>query len=346
MTIRQDLADLVAATASKNVRRHPGLVVGAIDESRSEKAVAAVGHIRIPAGPAPTETTTWEIGSITKVFTGLLLAIAVSRGELTLETPVRELLPAGTAVPSRNGVEITLEHLTTHRSGLPRSPVGIPAELRAVVFERCNPYADVTDEWLLEFLNRTELRRTPGTGRIAYSNVGVGLLGLVLTRSAGAANYAELVRTRICEPLGLSQTTVLADANIDQLATGYTTRGRRVEHWTLTGLAGAGALLSSATDMLSFLSAQLQPESSDLAEAIKFSQVERYGGKRYGIGLGWIRVPGRSGMMLWHNGGTGGFRSFTGILPERGVGVVLLANNRRGCDRAAVKLLGRLAERG
>jgi serine-type D-Ala-D-Ala carboxypeptidase/endopeptidase len=345
MATGEDLEGLVAAKAAKNARRHPGLVVGAVDTGRSEKAVSAVGHIRIPAGPAPTDKTTWEIGSITKVFTGLLLAISVGRAEVALGTPVRELLPAGTRVPTRDDVEITLEHLTTHRSGLPRSPVGIPTALRTVLFERGNPYADITDERLLEFLDRTELRRTPGTGRIAYSNVGVGLLGLALTRSAGAANYAELVLTRICEPLGLVHTTVLADADIDQLATGYTARGRRVQHWTLIGLAGAGALLSSATDMLTFLAAQLQPQSSDVAEAIKLSQVERYGGKRFGIGLGWIRVPGRSGMMLWHNGGTGGFRSFAGILPERGVGVVMLANNRRGCDRAAVKLLSQLARR-
>jgi D-alanyl-D-alanine-carboxypeptidase/D-alanyl-D-alanine-endopeptidase len=189
------------------------------------------------------------------------------------------------------------------------------------------------------------LRRTPGTGRIAYSNVGGGLLGLALVYRAGASSYAELVRQRICEPLAMAQTTVLEEADVDQLATGYTARRRLVEHWTLTGLAGAGALVSSATDMLRFLTAQLKPESSELGEAVKLGQTERYGGRRFGIGLGWIRMPGRSGMALWHNGGTGGFRSFAGIVPERGVGVVMLANNRRSCDRAAVRLLSELSGR-
>jgi serine-type D-Ala-D-Ala carboxypeptidase/endopeptidase len=339
MPTGQELQSAVAAIAAKNARRHPGLVVGAVDATRSQKAVSGVGHTRLPGGPAPTEKTVWEIGSITKVFTGLLLAIAVVRGEVALDTRVRELLPPGTTVPSRDGVEITLEHLTTHRSGLPRSPIGSMRALRTVLFGRGNPYADITDEWLLEFLAQTELRRTPGTGRISYSNVGVGLLGLALVRSADAASYAQLVRSRICEPLGLSQTTALEGADVDQLALGYTTRGRPVGHWSLTGLAGAGALLSSATDMLVFLNAQLRPESSELGEAIKLSQTERYGGKRFAVGLGWIRTPGKTGMTLWHNGGTGGFRSFAGIVPERGVGVVMLTNNRRGPDRAAMKLL-------
>jgi CubicO group peptidase (beta-lactamase class C family) len=97
--------------------------------------------------------------------------------------------------------------------------------------------------------------------------------------------------------------------------------------------------------MLRFLTAQLRPESSELGEAITFGQTERYGGRRFGIGLGWIRMPARSGMTLWHNGGTGGFRSFAGIVPERGVGVVMLANSRRSCDRAAVRLLSELSGR-
>jgi len=341
----EDLDRLVAGAAEKNARRHPGLVVGAVDAHRTRQAVAGMGHIRLPAGPAPTDTTLSEIGSITKVFTGLLLAIAVVRREVTLDTPVRELLPTGTTVPSRDGMEITLEHLTTHRSGLPRSPVGFRTEVQTVLLGRGNPYSEITDERLLEFVARTELRRTPGTGRIAYSNVGGGLLGLALVYRAGVSSFVELVRQRICEPLAMARTTVLEEAGVDQLATGYTARGQPVEHWTLTGLAGAGALISSAMDMLRFLTAQLKPESSALGEAIKLGQTERYGGRRFGIGLGWIRMPGRSGMTLWHNGGTGGFRSFAGIVPERSFGVVMLANNRRSCDRAAVRLLSELSGR-
>jgi len=342
----EELQRVVSAAAAKNAKRHPGVVVGAVDTIRLQHAVAGMGHTRLPDGPAPTDQTMWEIGSITKVFTGLLLAIAIVRNEVTLQTPVRELLPSGTTVPTRDGVEITLEHLTTHRSGLPRSPIRFRTEFRTVLLGRGNPYADISDERLLELLARTELRRTPGTGRIAYSNVGGGLLGLALTHRAGAASYGELVHERICRPLGLARTTVLTQADVDQLAIGYTTRRRPVEHWTLSGLAGAGALLSTATDMLAFLTAQLKPESSELGQAVKLSQMERYGGKRFGIALGWIRYPSRSGLTLWHNGGTGGFRSFAGIAVERGIGVVMLTNNRRSCDRAAMRLLSRLSARG
>ena len=89
----ENLDRLVAAAAEKNGRRHPGLVVGAVDAIRTRQAVTGVGHIRLPDGPAPNGTTLWDIGSITKVFTGLLLASAVVRREVTLDTPVRELLP-------------------------------------------------------------------------------------------------------------------------------------------------------------------------------------------------------------------------------------------------------------
>jgi Beta-lactamase len=122
--------------------------------------------------------------------------------------------------------------------------------------------SEITDERLMEFVARTELRRTPGTGRIAYSNVGGGLLGLALVYRAGASSYGVLVRQRICEPLAMAQTTVLEEADVDQLAA--------------------------------------------LGDAIRLGQTERYGGRRFGIGLGWIRMPGRSGMTMWHNGGTGG----------------------------------------
>src|SRR5829696_1771137 len=183
----EDLDRLVAGAAEKNARRHPGLVVGAVDAHRTRQAVAGMGHIRLPAGPAPTDTTLSEIGSITKVFTGLLLAIAVVRREVTLDTPVRELLPTGTTAPSRDGMEITLEHLTTHRSGLPRTPVGFRTEVQTVLLGRGNPYSEITDERLLEFVARTELRGS--------SESWVG-------EPSGGQDHSESVVCRVAEAAG------------------------------------------------------------------------------------------------------------------------------------------------
>ena len=132
------------------------------------------------------------------------------------------------------------------------------AEARTVLIDRANPYRDLTPDRVLDAVAHSRLRRTPGTGRIAYSNLGVGLLGLALVNAARAGSYAELVRSRICVPLGMTDTDVLANIDPDRLAVGYQ-RGRPIDHWSLTGLAGAGALLSTGNDMLKFLAAQLQP---------------------------------------------------------------------------------------
>jgi len=189
------LDELVAVAASIEARRHPGRVMGALQGPTGQRAVLGVGHEWLPDGPVPTSDTLFEIESITRVFTGLLLAIAVVRNEVTLDTPVNALLPGRDAVPSRDGVQITLEHLATHRSGLPPSPVGLLTEGRAVLVQGTNPYQEWTPEGVLEALAATRLRRAPGSGRIVYSNLGAGLLGLALVAAAGAGSYGELVRS-------------------------------------------------------------------------------------------------------------------------------------------------------
>jgi CubicO group peptidase (beta-lactamase class C family) len=338
------MEELVALAARAEAPRHPGLVLGAVNRRTGQRTAVGAGHTRLPDGPAPTADTLFEIGSITKVFTGLLLAIAVLRGELSLDAPVRELLPTDATVPDRDGVPISVLHLITHRSGLPRSPLGRVAEARAVLIDRANPYRDLTSDRVLDVVAHTQLRRTPGTGRIAYSNLGVGLLGLALVNAAGADSYAELVRSRICIPLGMTDTDVLEDIDPGRLAVGYQ-RGRPIDHWSLTGLAGAGALLSSGNDMLKFLAAQLQPDSTPLAEAVTLSHQERHHTRGFGIGLGWIVTGSTHNPILWHNGGTGGFAAFAGFDPRRGTGTVVLANSRRGPEPAGLRLLKQLDRR-
>ncbi len=150
--------------------------------------------------------TIYEIGSISKLFTSLLLAQEVVRGEMLLDDPIAMYLPAGVTVPSHNGIEIKLVDLATHTSGLPRIPTNIaPAD-------QSNPYADYTPELLYEYLSTYELPRDPGE-RWEYSNVGVGLLGHILELHAGVP-YEELLRTRILDPLGMDSTGItLAESN-------------------------------------------------------------------------------------------------------------------------------------
>jgi CubicO group peptidase (beta-lactamase class C family) len=336
------MQELVERAVERDGRRHVGLVVGAV-RADGERMIVGAGRTRLPDGPTPAADTLFEIGSITKVYTALLLAEAVVRGELTLDTPLREVLPEA-RVPSRDGVEITLEHLATHTSGLPRLPVPFASVLRWQLLDRdSDPYAPIDRAALLDALDRTRLRRTPGTGRMAYSNVGVGLLGHALVAAAGSADYDSLVRERICVPLGMPDTMVVPDpARAVRVADGHRRGGRRTGHWALLGLPGAGALRSTAADQLTFLRAQLRPDDTPLGPAIALTHAERRA-RRLGMGLGWIRLGSPDQVLLWHNGGTGGFRSFAGAVPSQGAAAIVLANDVRSCDRIGVDLLRRLA---
>jgi CubicO group peptidase (beta-lactamase class C family) len=275
------------------------------------------------AGPgrAPLdEHTIFEIGSISKTFTGLLLAEAVTREEVRLDEPVAQLLPKGTKVPSRDGREITLLELSTHRSGLPRLPGNFSPANRA------DPYADYDATKLLDFLAAYQLPRAPGDSA-EYSNLAVGLLGFALTLNAGAPSWGALVENRITGPLGMRETFVDAPAELRaRVSAGHDAHMDSVPAWHLDALAGAGALRSTASDMLTYLAAELDTSRGPLAKAIVLSQEPRAAFGPDSIALAWIvhRVGDRR--IWWHNGATGGFRSFVAFDPTRGVAVVVLSN--------------------
>jgi serine-type D-Ala-D-Ala carboxypeptidase/endopeptidase len=341
---RGALDEAVERIAARHGKQHVGLVVGAVT-SAGARFVAPVGRVRAPDGPAPRADTLFEIGSVTKVFTALLLAEAVTRGELSLDTPLGDLLPE-VDVPTRDGAAITVEHLATHTAGLPKNPMPLPAAVWAQWKARDgDPWEAIDRAALLTALGKSRLRRTPGTGRIAYSNLGAGVLGHALVAAAADRDFGELVRSRICDPLGMADTVLLPDREqAAREAVGHRRRRRTTGHWEVAGLPGAGALRSTATDMLTFLHAQLRPDDTPLGPAIALTHPERRPGKRLGIGLGWLRVPMRGGhILLWHNGGTGGFRAFAGFVPAAGVGVVALANNQRSVDRVGLDLLTALS---
>lgn len=316
-------------------RRRPGVVGGMT--SGADRLVVGAGRVRSPAGPVPTDTTLFEIGSVTKVVTALLLADACVRGEVSLHTPLQEVLPE-VAVPSRDGA-ISLLHLATHTAGLPRLPMPWREVVRLELTRHPDPYSTLREEHVLSALEGTRLRRAPGEGRMRYSNFGAGLLGLALVRAARAASYAELVQARVCGPLGMTDTVV--DRTSDQRARsarGHRGRAgrRQVADWTFPGIPGAGALWSTAADLLRFLDVQLSPDDHPLGEAVRMMQRD-HGVTR--MTLGWmVHGPPGGRRLLWHNGGTGGFRSFVGFSPEARTGVVVLANGSRSVDRTGLTL--------
>lgn len=265
--------------------------------------------------------TIFEIGSVTKVFTSPLLADMVQRGEAALTAPVAKYLPSGVKTPQRNGRQITLEDLATHTSGLPRLPSNLHPK------DSANPYVDYSVEQLYEFMSGYQLTRDIGS-QYEYSNLGGGLLGHVLARQAGI-DYEKLVRSRICEPLGMRSTGItLSDEMKTRFAVGHDATMQRVAYWDLPTLAGAGALRSTVNDMLTFVGANLGYVKSPLAPAMAaMLAVHRpTGTPGLEIGLGCHILTHDGHEIVWHNGGTRGFRSFIGFERKTGAGVVVLSN--------------------
>ena len=296
-----------------------GIVVGVIDaHGRRFVSYGALekGDPR-PLGPG----TIFEIGSMSKVFTSLLLADMVARGEVSLNDPAATYLPAGVTVPRRGDRQITLADLATHTSGLPRLPNNMSPK------DPHNPYADYSVEQLYAFLGSYALPRDIGA-RYEYSNLGGGLLGHVLARRA-AEDYGTLVHRRIAGPLHMDDTTIaLSSAQLVRLAKGHTATLQPAANWDLPTLAGAGGLRSDAKDILNFLAAELGYVDTPLNRAMKAQLAVRRptGMPGLDIALGWHILAGKTGEVVWHNGGTGGYRSFMGFDPKTRVGVVVLTN--------------------
>lgn len=296
-----------------------GIVVGIIEPDGTRRFVAY--GTASDSGAAVDEHTIFEIGSISKTFTSLLLAEAVVRGELELDQPVASLLPDSVEMPAYDGQAITLEHLATHRSGLPRVPANLfPAALT-------DPYAGYDAERLFTFLGGYTLPRAPGADA-EYSNLAVGLLGWVLTRHADAPSWATLVEQRITQPLGMDETYVdVPTALHDRVAQGHNARGAPVPAWHFDALAGAGAQRSTASDMLTYLAAQLDPPDDTLGTAIRLTQEPRADfSSSARAGLGWIIRESDDGVTYLHDGGTGGFSSLAAFAPETGTAAVVLSN--------------------
>ena len=292
-----------------------GLVIGVFKDGQSR--IISYGETVKGSGIAPDGNTLYEIGSVSKVFTGALLALLIQSGNVNAGDPLKKYLPPSVVAPMAEKNPITLEHLATHTSGLPRMPDNFkPAN-------PLNPYADYTVEQMFGFLKGHNLRRAPG--QYEYSNYAMGLLGCVLAIHMDTT-YEQLLRHRICEPLGMKDTGIaLTRQQQKRLSPPYNAALKPTENWDIPALAGAGAIHSSAKDMIKFIRANLKKDHEPLSQAFRLAQVKRHSMEDgLSMGLGWHLA--RDGSTLWHNGGTGGYHSWLAISPERRVGVVVLAN--------------------
>ena len=283
-------------------------------------------------GKPVNEHSIYEIGSVSKVFTGILLAEMALEDRVNIDSTAQKYLPDEIRMPTMNGRQITLGELSDHSSALPRMPDNFtPAD-------PMNPYADYTVEHLYAFLNDCDLSRDIGS-EYEYSNLGQGLLGHILARVADT-DYETLMQLKIATPLGMHETAVeLSSRMRKHLAYGHA-RGVEVSNWDIPTLAGAGGIRSSVHDMLRFVAANLGVIESQLYPAMVLSHEVRHDMNGSGVGLGWQIATTDNGPALAHGGRTGGYTAFIGLLKSTGTGVVVLTNGDADIDDIGLYLLG------
>ena len=273
-----------------------------------------------PLGNTPPEKIVFEIGSITKVFTGLLLAQAVVEKKVTLETTISSVLDPKLKFADPRIAAITLKQLSTHTSGLPR----LPDNLDAGAVED-DPYAHYDEKLLLAYLTSAKLEGE-GPYSCSYSNLGVGLLGHLLGK-VDETSWEKAMLEKICLPLGLNDTSVHPGPMLP-LATPHAGE-KGVKPWHLDALAGAGALRSTAADLLKFGEAMLHPEQTPLKDAWAIALQAQADAPAMGgqIGLGVFLGMREGERFLSHDGGTGGYSSSLQVIPAKGIVRVALINN-------------------
>ena len=302
----------------------PGVVVGFLDPDGRRRIITygTSGTSRPLDG-----NTVFEIGSITKTFTGTILADMALAGELGLDDPLSRHMPGGRA-PSRDGREITLLDLATHTSGLPRGPDNM-----GPIRDPLNPAADYTADMMHAFLAGHALRWRPGA-EYEYSNLGFMTLSDVVTRRAGAAAWEDVVIARVLAPLGMRDTReTMTDAMRSRLAAGHDEGGYPSPLATFAPtLGGGGQLKSTANDMLIYLAANLDaarnPRRTRLSAALEAAQRDRRGADTGRVGLAWQRITLRNGdTLVFKGGGTAGWRSLAAFIPARGTAIIVLVNS-------------------
>jgi D-alanyl-D-alanine-carboxypeptidase/D-alanyl-D-alanine-endopeptidase len=314
----EDLAELLKAAV--DVGRHStGLVAIVLDGDK--RIDAAYGRSDSTDNRALDADTVFEIGSITKAFTALLLADMIARGEVAASDPVAKYLPGDVRVPYYEETPITLKDLATYTSGLPRMPANFTPKNLA------NPYVDYSVAQLYDFVSNHKLGFRPGT-HYEYANLGFGLLGHALALRAGMS-YEDLVVSRICAPLGMESTRITLSPSMQaRLARGHDATLEPVPNWDIPTLAGAGALRSTANDLLKFLEMCLGNRPSPLAPAMAMTLGERFptGRKRIDVALGWFVSTSYRDEIIWKDGGTGGYASFIGYSTKSRRAGILLSN--------------------
>lgn len=310
-----------------------GLSIGILQNGQTH--FYGYGETENGNGKIPNENTIFEIGSISKTFTASAIALWATSKGISLNTPINDLLPATIPVLTKDNQKIELLHLLNHTSGLPRLSDDLDKG-----WDPNNPYAHYDSTKMFNYLKTYKLSRKPGT-LLEYSNLGMGLAGVILERQTGMS-YEQFIKQNLAQPLGMTRTKITLTAEeLQNTAKPHDDQGKVVAYWDFKAYAGAGALRSTAKDMLLYAKKHLDAPTDAIGTAFQQLHQITYNGKGtdgsdYKIGLGWFELTVDSQKLYVHDGGTGGFLSFILICPAKNIAMIYLNNNNNETESSTV----------
>lgn len=298
-----------------------GLTVGFV--TPAGRVIYGFGHSSEASRSAPPDgRTLYEIGSITKTFTGELLSQAIMEGRLRVTDPIRLYLPQGILAKDSPLYWVSFLDLATHTSGLPEAPDNLPSK------DPHNPLAGYSTALLLDYL-KTAKPMAPVGQNFYYSNTGAGLTGYLLSR-LWDADYESLVKKRLCAPLFMADTTIHLSADqAARMTHGHDDKGNVLPNWDVTGLEGAGAFRSTANDLLAYAAAEAGITPTPLLPSMKLAQLARKhvaSIPTLSIGLFWNLMNFNGKEYVLHAGRSGGYFALVLMSPEDQAAVVLLSD--------------------
>lgn len=342
----KDRGDLAAAIEQEfqkvtRLHQHGGLVLGVYKSGKT--LFKSYGSVNTMNPQQPNAQAIFQLGSVSKVFTGVTLQVLYDEGVISLDDSLDQLI--GQDIPLAAAVKpITLRQLATHTAGFPRVPNVLLEQLEAKVGKQHlldNPYNELALADVYAYLqNPSDLGKA---GSFVYSNYGMGLLGHLLEQVTGQC-LESLVQEKIFQPLQMSHSGInLNKENPAQMMQGYTAKGELAQAWTFQVLAGAGAFYSTAEDMLQFIQANLNKETS-LTNSLQKThrpQVERK------TGIAWMQASSLDRFIgnphtIWHDGQVGGFSAYLGFDPTQDCGLVILSSHSMSMNMLGMMVMRQL----
>lgn len=317
-----------------------GLAVGVFDVNGEYSRSFFYGRTNKEENIKPNENTVFEIGGLTNTFTTTMLVMLERDGKMKINDPVQNYLPDSVTIHNFTSKEIVkVLHLATNTSGLPRVPTNLATNPK---MDAKDPYKNYNVNDLYYFVNNFILENEPGT-RYVYSNLGMGLLGHLMTRASGMT-YDNMLHTYLLDSLGMTSTGItLSPEMTKNLAKGYDNKGEPTGLWNMNSLEGAGGVRSTLKDMLAYLAFQMgKTDKLAFKDGLNLMQKRRFetGMDNIYAGLGWnISETGNGKQVIWIDGGTGGYRSFIAFIPELQSGVVVLSNQANDVDGVGMQIL-------